>query len=179
MRVKILMIWTMVKKFIKIFLSVQAIIALSYLFSPAVFTNIEVAFLSSFFVVMASAYAHKKMVLAKVAAGEYEEDRELLDKIEDPHGLYDTEINDAPPEELNLREIVKEEKKRVKPMNAKNIKYGLRGGLSPLRLGAYLFLVLGFIALNNNHILELIYYLPSLLIGIVVGSIGAKELFSS
>jgi hypothetical protein len=78
-----------------------------------------------------------------------------------------------------LREIVKEEKKRVKPMNAKNIKYGLRGGLSPLRLGAYLFLVLGFIALNNNHILELIYYLPSLLIGIVAGSIGAKELFSS
>jgi len=171
------MIWIMVKKVIKSFLLFQVIIALSYLFSPTIFANVEVAFLSSFFVVMASAYTHKKMVLAKVAAGEYEEDRELLDKIEDPHGLYETEINDAPPEELNLREIVKEEKKRVKPMSAKNIKYGLRGGLSPLRLGAYLFLVLGFIALQNNHILQLWYYLPSLFVGVIIGSITAQKLF--
>ena len=173
------MIWTMVKKFIKIFLIFELPIVALYLFSPALFANVEVAFLSSFFVVLASSYAHKRMVLSKVAAGEYEEERELLDKIEDPHGLYDTPINDAPPEELNLREIVKEEKKKVKPMNAKNIKYGLRGGLSPWRLGAYFFLVLGFIALNNNHILELIYYLPALLVGIIAGSLGAKELFAT
>jgi hypothetical protein len=169
----------MVQNFIKIFFLFEFPIALLYFFSKTLFANVEVAFLSAFFVVLASAYAHKKMVLAKVSSGEYEEERELLDKIEDPHGLYDTAINDAPPEDLNLREIVKEEKKKVKPMHIKNVKYGLRGAFSPLRIGAYLFLVLGFIALNNNHILTLSYYLPALLLGIVGGSVAAQKLFTS
>jgi hypothetical protein len=169
----------MVKKFIKIFILVELSILSVYFFSVSLFANIEVAFLSAFFIIIASAYGHKKMVLKKVEAGEYEEDRELLDKIEDPHGLYDTPINDAPAEELNLREIVKEEKKRVKPMNVKNIRYGLKGGFSPLRIGAYLFLVLGFIALKNNNILDITSYLLAIAGGIGFGAWSAKELFAT
>jgi hypothetical protein len=169
----------MVRSFIKVFFLFELPILSLYFFSKTLFANVEVAFLSAFFVVLASAYAHKKMVLTKVASGEYEEERDLLDKIEDPHGLYDTPINDAPPEDLNLREIVKEEKKKVKPMQIKNIRYGLRGAFSPLRLSAYLFLILGFIALNNNNILALSYYLPALLIGVVAGSACAQKLFTA
>jgi hypothetical protein len=46
------------------------------------------------------------------------------------------------------------------------------------RLGGYIFLVLGFIALKNNDILDIGVYLPSLLIGIIIGYISAKEIYS-
>ena len=170
----------MVKRAISLFVVIQLLIFISYFFSSAVFANIEVAFFSSFLIILGASYAYKRMVLAKVEAGEYVEDRDLLDKIEDPHELYDgKEINDAPPEELNLREIVKEEKAKVKVLNVKNMKYGVKGSLSLFRLIPYLFLILGFIALKNNNILDLWVYLPSLFIGILVASFVSKELFSN
>jgi hypothetical protein len=169
----------MVKKAISLFAVVQVLIFVSYFFSSKVFANIETAFFSALFIIIGASYAYKRMVVAKVASGEYIEDRDLLDKIEDPHELYDgKEINDAPPEELNLKEIVKEEKAKVKPLNVKNMKYGVKGGVSLFRLVPYLFLILGFIALKNNDILDLWFYLPSLFIGIIIGSVISKELFA-
>ena len=170
----------MVKRAISIFAIAELFIFATYLFSPHLFANVEVAFLSAFLIIVGASYAYKRMVIAKVESGEYVEDRELLDKIEDPHELYDgKEINDAPPEELNLREIVKEEKAKVKPLNIKNMKHGIRGSISLFRLLPYLFLILGFIALKNNAVLDLWFYLPSLFIGVVVGSLVSKELFAS
>jgi len=46
-----------------------------------------------------------------------------------------------------------------------------------MRVIPYIFLALGFIALKNNELLELSIYLPSLLIGIVTGSIMARDIF--
>ena len=44
------------------------------------------------------------MVQTQVEADGYEEKRDLLDDIEDPHELYDDEpINDTPVEELDLK----------------------------------------------------------------------------
>jgi len=170
----------MVKRAISIFAIAELFIFATYLFSSHLFANVEVAFLSAFLIIVGASYAYKRMVIAKVESGEYVEDRELLDKIEDPHELYDgKEINDAPPEELNLREIVKEEKAKVKPLNIKNMKHGIRGSISLFRLLPYLFLILGFIALKNNAVLDLWFYLPSLFIGVVVGSLVSKELFAS
>jgi len=170
----------MVKKTISIFFGVEFVIGMSYFIAPAIFVNIEVAFLSSLFIILGASYAYKRMVLSKVASGEYVEDRDLLDKIEDPHELYDgKEINDAPPQELNLREIVKEEKAKVKVLNVKNMKHGIKGSLSLFRLLPYLFLILGFIALKNNNILNLWYYLPALFVGIITGALLSKELFTA
>jgi len=169
----------MVKKIINLFFIIQVLILTIYFYSPAMFANVEVAFFSSLFIILGASYAYKRMVLSKVASGEYVEDRDLLDKIEDPHELYDgKDINDAPPEELNLKEIVKEEKAKVKILNVKNMKHGIRGSVSLFRLVPYLFLILGFIALKNNNILDLWAYLPSLFVGIVSGSFFAKELFA-
>jgi hypothetical protein len=169
----------MVKKAISIFAIVEVVILFSYLFSAKAFANIEVAFLSSFFIIIGASYAYKRMIMAKVASGEYIEERDLLDKIEDPHELYDgKKINDAPPEELNLKEIVKEEKAKVKPLNIKNMKYGIKGGASIFRLLPYLFLILGFIALKNNNILDLWLYLPSLFVGIITAAFVSRELFA-
>jgi len=166
-----------VKKAISIFLIVQLCILVVYPFSSAIFANIEVAFLSAFFVILGSSFAYKRMVHSQVESGQYEDKRELLDEIEDPYELYDDEpINDAPYEELDLKEIVKEERAKIKTFNFQSMKKGVRGSVSAFRLVPYAFLIIGFIALKNNNILMLSYYLPSLLLGIVVGSLVSKKL---
>ncbi len=168
-----------VKKAISLFVTLQAPILISYFFSLKAFANIETAFLSALFIIVGTSYAYKRVVLTKVESGEYVKERDLLDKIEDPYELYDDkETNDVSPKELNLKEIVKEEKAKVKLLNMKNMKYGAKGGISLFRLLPYLFLIFGFIALKNNNILELWYYLPSLFMGIVAGSFISKEIFS-
>ena len=170
---------TMVKKAISLFLVTQLLIFITYFISVKIFANVETAFLSAFLIILGASYAYKKMIVSKVESGEYVEDRELLDKIEDPHELYEeVEINNAPPEELNLKEIVKEEKAKVKPLNVKNMKHGIKGSLSIFRLLPYLILILGFIALKNNNILDLWYYLPSLFFGILTGALISREILA-
>ena len=138
----------------------------------------QVAFLSALFVILGSSFAYRKMVLKQVDSKSYEKKRDFLDEVEDPHGLYDDEaINDAPAEDLDLKQIVKEEKAKIKTLSADSMKHGVSGASSLLRLVPYVFLVLGFIALENNKLLDIAVYLPSLLLGIIVGSITSKEFF--
>ena len=83
--------------------------------SVAVYMNVQMAYLSALFVILGSSYAYKSMVIKKVDAEQVEEKRDLLDEIEDPHGLYDDEpINEASADELDLKQIVKEEKAKIK-----------------------------------------------------------------
>ncbi len=165
-------------KFFKIIIISQLFIFLSYFISLNFYANLQVAFLSSFFVMLGSFYSYKKMISKQVEAKSYIENRDELDVIDDPHDLYDeTPLNEAPYEELDLKQIVKEEKAKIKTFNLKSMKNGARAGFSMFRIGAYLFLVLGFISLKNNDILEISIYLPSLLLGIIVGYFSSKELF--
>jgi hypothetical protein len=71
-----------------------------------------------------------------------------------------------------------EEKAKIKTFSLSSIKHGARGSVSLFRLLPYLFLILGFIALKNNEVLDLSFYLPSLMIGIVVGYLASKEISS-
>ncbi|MCX6051447.1 MAG: hypothetical protein NTZ60_02945 [Campylobacterales bacterium] len=135
----------------------------------------EILVIASYF----SSFAYKKMVNAQVEADIVEEKRDFLDELEDPHGLYDDEpINEAPAEELDLKTIVQEEKNKIKLVNFKDMKNGSKAGFSLFRLVPYLFLVLGFIALKNNELLDIFIYLPSLLVGIIVGYVSGKEIFA-
>jgi len=172
----------MVQKAIKSFVVAESLVLATSLYSKTLFANTQVAFLSSLFVILGSSFAYKKMVTAKVNADEYETDRDLLDTIEDPHELYEkgceTPINETPVEELDLKAIVKEEKAKIKTFSFKSIKHGARGSVSLFRIVPYIFLILGFIALKNNNLLDLSFYLPSLLIGIVIGSLISKEIAS-
>lgn len=172
-------IWITVKRSIKILVLSELIVLLTYFISFNIFINIQVAFLSSLFVILGSSFAYRKMVGNQVDAKAVAEKRDLLDEIEDPHELYDENpINDAPAEELDLKEIVKEEKAKIKTLSIDSMKHGARGSVSAFRLVPYVFLVLGFIALKNNELLDIAIYLPSLLGGIIVGSISSKEILS-
>jgi len=169
------MMRTTVKKAISIFFGVQILIFLIYFYSQKIFLNIEVAFLSAFLIILGSSFAYQRMIHNKLNTNQYEDDRDPLDNIDDPYELYDkVEINNAPAEELDLKQIVKEEKAKIKTLSLNSAKHGVRGSFSITRLVPYILLVLGFIALKNNNVLELSFYLPSLLIGIVAGAIISR-----
>jgi len=171
---------TMVKKTISLLLTTEAIILGSYFYDPTLFFNAQVATLSSFLVIVGSAYSYKRMVQNQVDIKNSDDGkRDLLDTIEDPYELYDdSEINNAPADELDLKEIVKEEKSKIKTFSVDSAKYGARGSVSLFRLLPYLFLVLGFIALKNHEVLDIAVYLVSILVGIIVGSIASKRFTS-
>lgn len=165
------------KKDIKLIAISQLIILATYFISFSFFINAQVAFLSSLFVILGSTYAYRRMVNSQVESGNYEHSRDTLDTIEDPHELYDNEpINEASAEELDLKEVVKEERAKIKTFSLSSAKHGVKGSLSIYRLAGYIFLVLGFIALNNNRLLDVSVYLPFLLAGIIVGTIVSKKL---
>ncbi|MFK5937371.1 MAG: hypothetical protein QM497_03140 [Sulfurimonas sp.] len=165
------------KKTINLILASEVLILVTNIYSFELFMNIQIGYLSSLFIILGSSYSYNKMIKTQVSSGAYKDERDLLDNIEDPHELFDNEpINDAPAEELDLKQIVKEEKTKVKILSVKNMKYGARGSMSAFRLVPYAFLILGFIALQNNNLLHLSYYLPALLVGIVIASLGAKSL---
>ncbi|MFA7610096.1 MAG: hypothetical protein WCY51_01245 [Sulfurimonas sp.] len=165
------------KKTIKLVVIIQSLVLLTNIISFEFFINLQIAFLSSFFIIAGSAYAYKKMIKEQVELENRDEKRDILDEIEDPYELYeDIEIDNRPIDELDIKAIVKEEKKKIKILNIKDIKKGSRAGVSLFRVVPYLFLVLGFIALKNNELLDISIYLPSLLVGIVAGYFFAKEL---
>ncbi len=173
------MMRTMVKQSIKTIVASELFILLAYFYSFEFFINLQIAFLSSFFIILGSMFAYNKMVQKKVDAKDIEEQRDLLDEIEDPYELYDNEpLNEAPYEELDLKRIVQDEKKKIKIVDFKSMKEGSSAGFSIFRLVPYLFLILGFIALKNNEVLNIAIYLPSLLGGIIVGYISGKNIFS-
>ncbi|MFA5232778.1 MAG: hypothetical protein WC390_00120 [Sulfurimonas sp.] len=161
------------KKNIKIFAVIEFLILLSALIKFEFFINLQVAFLSSFFIIVGSAFAYKRVIKNQVALENVEEKRDVLDEIEDPYELYEEFPKES---DLDLKAIVKEEKKKIKILNLREIKKGARAGVSLYRLVPYLFLIIGFIALKNNALLDISIYLPSLLIGIVAGYFISKEL---
>lgn len=168
-----------VTRVIKILIVAQILIFATYFISSSFYANLQVASVSSFLIMLGSFYAYKKMIKTQVATKSYEADRDELDIIDDPYELYnDTPLNEAEPEDLDLKQIVKEERAKIKTFSLSAIKDGASAGFSAYRLVPYVFLVLGFIALKNNDILEISIYLPSLLVGIVLGYISSKGIFA-
>ena len=167
------------RKTISLLVALQAAMLVGFFFSKEFFYNAEVGFWSAFLIIFGASYAYKKMVQHNVTTGHYEEKRDILDEIDDKFELYDDEdINEAPAEELDLKAIVKEEKAKIKTVSLSSMKYGAKGGFSPWRLLPYLLLVFGFIALKNNGVLSLWFYLPALGVGVVVGSVSSRVLFT-
>ncbi|MDQ1264257.1 MAG: hypothetical protein QG559_1258 [Campylobacterota bacterium] len=159
-----------VKKAIKLLTLSELAIILLNIISFEFFINAQIAFLSSFFIILGSMYAYKNMIDHKIKNEEIDEKRDDIDSILDPYELDDeTPINEKPIEELDLKSIVKEEKKKIKLLNMSDVKKGSSASFSPYRLVPYLFLIIAFIALKNNELLNIEVYLPSLLFGVIVG----------
>jgi len=143
--------------------------------------NFELAFVSSVLIILGSFHGYKKMITRRLDTGEGMNEA-LLDKLEDPYNLYDDEeksenfdIEDKA--ELDLASVVKEEKKRLK-QDKQTIKKTIKsapGVFSPLRFIPYALLILSFIGLNNNHILDVVAFLVGLGVGIAIAIFLGKK----
>ena len=131
--------------------------------------NSQLAFISSFLVTVASYFSYKRLIDKRVRLKmESFDDRSELDKIEDPYDLYS---EDEVKEDLDLSEVIKEERAKIVSLkeSANNLAKSVGGLFSPIRLLSYLFLFVSFLYLVNN---QKFYVLPYL-IGLFVVPLSA------
>ena len=149
------------------------------------FLNSQVAFIGSLLITIASFLSYKRNVQNRLSNLDSSkqmtsEDRDKIDEIDDPYDLY-TEYEEIPEEQLTpqkIKEILQEEKSKVKKNSFKNTIFSAGGFVSIYRIIGYAALVFGFFALNNNKLFLPIPFLIGL--GIVpLGVLFAKFVFNT
>ena len=137
--------------------------------------NTQVAFISSLFITIASFFSYKKNVQNRLSNLDLSvvntnEDRDKIDEIDYPYDLY-TEYEEIPEDQLTpekIKEIIEDEKSKLKKNSFKNTIFSAGGFLSVYRVLGYGTLIFGFFALNNNKI-----FLPiAFIVGLAVVPIG-------
>ncbi len=123
----------------------------------------QVAFFSSLLVTFASFQAYRLLIQKRIENGDIpEEERDELDMIEDRHELWEEEGTHASAEELKA--VINEEraKRGGFKKGVQNAARTVRAVVSPLRVAAYIFLILGFLYLNKNGYLVIWAYILGL-----------------
>ena len=166
-----------VLKFAKVFVILDlCIIIYAFVFQNNIWIlNVQVAFISSLFITIASFLSYKKNIQNRISNLDLSENnnsniRDKVDEIEDPYDLY-TEYEEIPQEELTpakIKEIINTEKSKVNKNSLKNTVFSASGFLSIYRVLGYGILIFGFFALNNNNIFLAIAFI----IGLAIVPIG-------
>ena len=164
-------------KFAKVFFILDlCFISYSLIFESSLWLlSSQVAFFSSLFITIASFLSYKRNIENRLANLDLTQDnegidRDKIDEIDDPYDLY-TEYKEIPEEELTtekIKEIINDEKSKVKRNSFKNTIFSASGFLSIYRVLGYMILIFGFFALNNNKIFVPIAFI----IGLGVVPIG-------
>ena len=124
---------------------------------------LEVGFISASLIVLASMKSYKKMVDTRIEENiiTLDDDRDVLEKLEDPYDLYSPDIKED--EQKELVEVVKEQRDKLKSKRSIfEVVKDSKPALSLYRLGAYMVLILGFLYLNRHHQLHIITYIVAL-----------------
>ena len=162
----------MIKKFGKLFLIVDSAVIIFCVASANYIwlINTQVAFISSVIITIGSFLGYKKNIEKRVEnssdAALISDDRDVIDGIDDPFDLY-SEIKQAEEKELSteeIKQILKEEKAKVKRNSMKNTFFSASGFASIYRIVGYLSLVLGFFILTNNGLFDPYAYLAGLFV---------------
>lgn len=151
-------------------------IALLLVISKSVFTSFEVAMLSGAMITMGSLYAYRNMIRSKVGEVDLDAHKDSIDMLDDPYDLYEDERD---LEIADVKEMIKTEKKLQKQAVFENTVKNSSAWVSAYRLLPYAFFAIGFITLQNTHMMHLLAYLVGLAYGIVIGYLVAKEWFVS
>jgi hypothetical protein len=149
-------------KFAKVFFILDlCFISYSLMFETSLWLlSSQVAFFSSLFITIASFLSYKRNIENRLSNLDLTQDnesvdRDKIDEIDDPYDLY-TEYKEIPESELTpekIKEIINDEKSKVKRNSFKNTIFSASGFLSIYRVLGYMILIFGFFALNNNKIL--------------------------
>jgi hypothetical protein len=140
--------------------------------SVSVFASFEVAMLSTAMITLGSLYSYRNMIRSKVGEIDVDGYKDTIDSMDDPYDLYEEERE---LEITDVKEMIKEEKKHQKQATMENTVKNISAMVSVYRLLPYAFFVIGFIVLQNNHMLQLLAYLVGLAYGIVMGYLLARE----
>lgn len=132
--------------------------------------NSQVAFLCSMLITTASFISYKNMVQKRVEAGAFDEEKDILAAIEDPHKLYDDEDEQA----SNIPKIEEEEiEKRIGFIESmQNLGRSYQSALSPYRLAAYGVLFVTVLFLIRHDYLEVFAFFLGLSVVPLSGFIG-------
>jgi len=143
----------------------------------------QVGFFTSALVISASMMSYRRMVDKRLAQGAvpFDDDRDDIDKIDDPHDLYSKDI--VVDEERDLAETLKEEKAKLKEnrRSITEVAKDSKASFSFFRLGAYILLVIGFFYLNSNGYLHIPSYLitlsipPMVIVFVLLSESKAKQ----
>ncbi len=169
-------------KFAKVFFILDlCLVSYSLIFQSSLWLlSSQVAFFSSLFITIASFLSYKRNIENRLSTLDLTQnnegiERDKIDEIDDPYDLY-TEYKEIPEEELTpekIKEILNDEKSKVKRNSLKNTIFSASGFLSIYRVIGYVILLFGFFALNNNKIFVPIAFIIGL--GIVpVGVLFSK-----
>ena len=160
-------------KFAKIFILVDlCFIIYCVIFQNSLWLlNTQIAFLGSLFVTLTSFISYRKNIGNRLSNFDYskeikDDDRDKIDEIDDPFDLY-SEYEEIPKEDLTpekIKDIINEEKIKVKKNSFKNTIFSASGFVSIYRILGYLVLIFGFFALNNNNLFLPIPFLIGLAI---------------
>lgn len=158
-----------------IFLNIVLVILLFILKDKYWVLNAQLGFISSLIITLATFLSYKRNVQKRLEnidtqAGELKEDRDKIDEIDDPFDLY-SEYEEVKEEDLTpekIKEIIQEEKSKVKTASVKNALKSSGSFVSLYRIAGYGTLLVSFFALNNNQL-----FLPiAFLIGIGLVPLG-------
>jgi hypothetical protein len=123
----------------------------------------QIGFFTSALVIAASMASYRAMIEKRLEqrVAIPEEERDTLDRIDDPHALYEEEVK---PElqEASVQKQQGPDEEKVPRRSFGEILRDSRASLSFYRIGAYMLLVLGFFYLNRHHYLHIPSYLFSL-----------------
>ncbi|MCI0501783.1 MAG: hypothetical protein L0Y61_08590 [Epsilonproteobacteria bacterium] len=157
-----------IRAILEIFIAINIIssIVAMVIFGFDVVINLQVAFFSSFFIVLGSFLGYRKNIIKQ--SDEYiiksENERDVIDAIDDKFDLY-SEINENELSDEDVKDIIKEERKKQNIKDSlTNTMKSLSSATSIYRIAGYVLLVIGFFFLNNNQLLIPIAYLLGFLI---------------
>jgi len=125
--------------------------------------NSQIGFISASLVMFASIVSYRNMVQHRLNLGVAvaEDNRDTLEKIEDPYDLFDSREEEYSLQEQDFKRVVEEEKHRLKKSRRSlwQVTKDSKAALSLYRLGAYGLLILGFFYLNHHQLLDIPSYL--------------------
>jgi len=131
----------------------------SWLFSS------QIGYWSAALVMFASMASYRRMVDQRLGQGAipYDDDRDMIDKIGDPHDLYSEDTE-------NIAQTIQEEKAKLKANRRSigEVAKDSKASLSPFRILSYALLVGGFFLLEHYHTLHIPSYLISLGLPMIV-----------
>ena len=170
----------MIKKFAKVFFAIDIGVVLFCLLQGNMIwlLNTQVAFASSLLITIGSYVGYKRNIEKRVqntVPEDFKDAPDAYDKIDDKFDLYsDDEIIDKELTDDEVKDIFKDEKKKLKNQNTfMNTFKSIGGASSAYRIVGYVSLVIGFFYLNNNGLLEPVSYLIGFII-VPIATLASK-----